>query len=590
MKPAFPKIESRAQRIARQLSPLVAQTIRHYIGTTESKRRKILLKHLLSMKKKGEPISMVTAYDYNQGKLADEAGVDTVLVGDSCAQVMLGYKSTNQITMDAIVHHTRSVANAIDRAYLIGDMPFGSYLTRDDAVRNASRIIGEGGANAVKLEGFIPDAVEAISKFVPVVGHLGLLPQTADCFGTRGRTFSDILQLKEESLRLQDAGCSMLVLEKVCAETCLYITQLLDIPTIGIASGVHSDGQVLVWHDLLGLNNINAAANNGGGSTGTSEGAPFKFVKEYCNLAPVVVGALKDYVSEVKSKQFPKNENSFFLSNKTKEKFKTQLATDYALATESDDDTGDNEGENGINDNGERHIGGNLIDPVKFWDEFDKFYGSGDNDQDFGGLSGGRLDLKIPKISEIGVGDNNDNNNNSKKNMNKNGIKIIKSPKELRKHRTKIEKEEKQVIFVPFLGGLHEGHLKLIEKAKEEKEMMYEKHGILCEIWTSLFLNPTQFNDESDLAKYPMVIEDDIKALEKTGYVDVIFQPKKEDMYVVADSHFRPFMQFTSLYDKCEEAKQRQGHFEGVATVVAKLFAWIRPQKVSIFVIVIIFF
>ena len=183
------------------------------------------------------------------------------------------------------------------------------------------------------------------------------------------------------------------------------------------------------------------------------------------------------------------------------------------------------------------------------------------------------LDLKIPKISDI--------KKNEKENFSeKNAMKLIESPKELRKHRLKLDKEDKHVIFVPFLGGLHNGHLKLIEKAKQEKEMMYSKYGISCEIWTSLFLNPTQFNDSSDLEKYPMVMEDDLKALKETGCADVVFRPKQEDMYVVGDSHFRPFIQFTSLYDKCQEAKQRKGHFEGVGTVVTKLFAWIRPQKV----------
>ena len=158
--------------------------------------------------------------------------MDTVLVGDSCANVMMGLKNTNQITIDAMVHHIQCVSQGLDRGYLIGDMPFGSYLTPNDAVRNAARLVSEGGASCVKLEGFVPESVREISRFIPVCGHLGLLPQTTDCFGTRGRTQRDIKQLIEQSLKLQDEGASLLVLEKVAAETahcCYYITIRRDI-------------------------------------------------------------------------------------------------------------------------------------------------------------------------------------------------------------------------------------------------------------------------------------------------------------------------------------------------------------------------
>ena len=360
------------QQLAKQFSPLILRTVRTYIAVDKKRRGKILLKHLLGMKRKQEPIAMVTAYDYNQGKLADEAGVDMILVGDSCANVMLGLSNTNQISMDAIVHHTRAVANGIENAYLVGDMPFGSYLTPSDAVRNACRIIGEGGASAVKLEGFIPEAVESISKFVPVVGHLGLLPQTADCFGTRGRTFKDILDLKEEALRLQDAGCSLLVLEKVCCETTQYISQLLDIPTIGIASGVHSDGQVLVWHDLLGLDlvkqedekmiadaveQMDAEAEEGLVSVKGRDGG-YKFVKQYAQLSPIIVEAIKEYVKEVKNKKFPESKHSFYLSEKTRQKLKDKIYFDYQKEVSNDEEAyADSDSESDVT-NGFPHIQG----------------------------------------------------------------------------------------------------------------------------------------------------------------------------------------------------------------------------------------
>merc|ERR1719242_1353007 len=464
-------------------------SIRRYIDST-AKSHKVLLKHLLAMKKRSERITMMTCYDASQAALADLAQIDTVLVGDSCANVMMGLKNTNQITMDAMVHHIECVSRGLHRGYLIGDMPFGSYLTPEDAVRNAARLVSEGGASCVKLEGFVPEAIREISRFIPVCAHLGLLPQTTDCFGTRGRTQRDIKQLLEQSLKLQDEGASLLVLEKVAAETAARISQSLDIPTIGIGSGPHCDGQVLVWHDMLGL--------------GHPSQDTYKFVKRYADLAPSIVAAIEGYIDEVKSGSFPSAKHSYFLPQKTHDEMKG----DESMLNEMD------------------------IDPESFFD---------------------------------GV-------------CSKNAApEIIKSAAELRRKRN--EMGSQKVAFIPFLGGLHSGHLALIEAAKQREPTLA--------IWCSLFLNPLQFNDTADYLKYPYDAEEDIAKLTEIG-VDLIYSPSVHEMYPhLADgdgdgegtnSLFTPFVDFKGIEMHSEEGRNRPGHFQGVGTVLTTLFASIRPN------------
>ena len=486
------------QSLKRCIYSSAAPTKAETIPIAPKKTDKVLLKHLLGMKKRKEPISMITCYDTSQAVLADISCIDTVLVGDSCANVMMGLKNTNQISIDAIIHHTQSVSRGLNRAYLIADMPFGSYLTVSDGIKNAARLIGEGGASCVKLEGFMPDIIREISKFIPVCGHLGLLPQTHDCFGTRGRTYKDIKELARQALALQEAGASMLVLEKVCSETAAYISSLLEIPTIGIGSGPHCDGQVLVWHDMLGL--------------GHPDNITYKFVKKYANIAPNIVNAIQGYIGDVKDGSFPAPKNSYYLPEFTKEK----LNNDHEIWREIDID----------------------IDNVNsFWD----------------------------KIKYMDYNKRTD---------------IIKSASEIRKRRNEIYQSDdnREIIFIPFLGGLHDGHLSLIKEAK--------KYEATHQIWCSLFLNPLQFNDINDYLKYPYSMNDDIEKLESLG-VDVIFVPDVNDMYPFYDintntnnnSLFGAYVDFENISIDCDEGISRPGHFKGVGTVVTKLFSWIRPDK-----------
>lgn len=253
-------------------------------------------------KAEGRRITMLTAYDYTTASLLDEAGVDCLLVGDSLGMVMLGYENTLRVTMDEMIHHTKAVARAAKHALLIGDMPFLSYhASTEAAVLNAGRFIQEGGAQAVKLEGGpdVIDKVRAIIKAqIPVLGHLGLTPQSVNIFGgfkRQGQNIEAARQMIDDALLLQDAGVFGLILEAVPEGLAKVITEKLNIPTIGIGAGVHCDGQVLVIQDLLGM---------------FRRMRP-KFVKAYMEGGDATVSAVKRYLQEVQSGEFPAAEHSF---------------------------------------------------------------------------------------------------------------------------------------------------------------------------------------------------------------------------------------------------------------------------------------
>lgn len=253
-------------------------------------------------KTEGRRITMVTAYDYTTASLLDEAGIDCLLVGDSLGMVMLGYENTLRVTMDEMIHHTKAVARAAKRALLVGDMPFLSYhVSTEAAVLNAGRFVQEGGAQAVKLEGGsdVIDKVRAIIKAqIPVLGHLGLTPQSVNIFGGFKRQGQDVeaaRQMIDDALLLQDAGVFGLILECVPDGLAKIITEKLEIPTIGIGAGVHCDGQVLVIQDLLGM---------------FRRMRP-KFVKTYMDGGDATVSAVKQYIQEVQSGEFPAAQHSF---------------------------------------------------------------------------------------------------------------------------------------------------------------------------------------------------------------------------------------------------------------------------------------
>jgi len=263
---------------------------------------KISILDLQKKKETGQPISMLTAYDYPGAKMVDEAGADIILVGDSLAMTVLGHPNTVSVTMDEMLHHCRAVARGTQRAFLVGDMPFMSYqIDRTEAVRNAGRFLKEAGMEAVKLEGGeeVLDTVQAITRAgIPVMGHLGLTPQTATKLGgfkVQAKTAETAQRLQEDALALQAAGCFALVLEAVPAPVAAQVSRRLNIPTIGIGAGPGCDGQVLVFHDVLGL---------------FDEFVP-KFVKQYANLRQPIIDAFKAYIADVETGAFPSADHSF---------------------------------------------------------------------------------------------------------------------------------------------------------------------------------------------------------------------------------------------------------------------------------------
>jgi 3-methyl-2-oxobutanoate hydroxymethyltransferase len=264
---------------------------------------KLPLPELAAMKERGEKIVMVTAYDAPGSRFAEDAGVDAILVGDTAAMVVLGYEGTTvPVTMDEMVFLARTVARAARRPIVIGDMPFGSYQVSDeDAVRNAIRFFKEARTDAVKLEGAGPSLsrVRAIAGAgIPVMGHIGLTPQSATLLGgfkTQGKTAEHARRLIDEALALEEAGCFSVVLEAVPSPVAAEITRRLEIPTIGIGAGRECDGQVLVYHDLLGL----------------TEGHLPRFVKRYANLSREIRDALEAYAHEVREGVFPEDEHTY---------------------------------------------------------------------------------------------------------------------------------------------------------------------------------------------------------------------------------------------------------------------------------------
>jgi 3-methyl-2-oxobutanoate hydroxymethyltransferase len=263
---------------------------------------KLPLTELQDMKRRQQPIAMVTAYDAPGGRLADQAGTDIVLVGDSAAMTVLGHESTVPATMDEMLILTRAVTRGARRPLIVADMPFGTFQVSDeDALRNAIRFVKESGADAVKLEGAGPmlSRVAAIvGAGIPVMGHIGLTPQSATMLGgfkAQGRSAEKALRLLADARALEAAGCFSLVLEAVPAPVARRITHELSIPTIGIGAGVDCDGQVLVWHDLLGL----------------YEGRTARFVKRYADVGDVIRTALAEYVEDVRERRFPEEQHTY---------------------------------------------------------------------------------------------------------------------------------------------------------------------------------------------------------------------------------------------------------------------------------------
>jgi 3-methyl-2-oxobutanoate hydroxymethyltransferase len=275
-------------------------------------RTKLTLPELAELKRAGQRIVMVTAYDAPGGRLADEAGIDLILVGDSAAMTVLGHDSTVPATMEELLVLTRAVTRGAARPLVVADLPFGSYQVSDEqAVENAIRFVKDAAADAVKLEGagpMLPRARAIVGAGIPLMGHIGLTPQTATALGgfkAQGRTAEAAVKLFEDALALEAAGCFSLVLEAVPAPVAERISRALSIPTIGIGAGAGCDGQVLVWHDLLGL----------------YDGRAPRFVKRYGDVAGEIRRALGEYAAEVRSGAFPEEQHTYAIPDEELETF-----------------------------------------------------------------------------------------------------------------------------------------------------------------------------------------------------------------------------------------------------------------------------
>jgi len=278
---------------------------------------KLPITELAEMKARGQAIAMVTAYDAPSGRLADNAGADVILVGDSAAMTVLGHDSTVPATMEEMLVLTRATTRGAHRPLVVADMPFGSFQVSDEeAVTNAIRFVKEAGADAVKLEGagtMLSRVFAIVGAGVPVMGHIGLTPQSATSLGgfkAQGRTAAKAFQLYEDALALEAAGCFSLVLEAVPAPVATRITQRLSIPTIGIGAGGGTDGQVLVWHDLLGL----------------YDGRSPRFVKRYAELADVIDAAVSQYVADVRERRFPEEVHTYSMPDEELAAFEAAVA------------------------------------------------------------------------------------------------------------------------------------------------------------------------------------------------------------------------------------------------------------------------
>lgn len=282
--------------------------LKRFPGGTNSSPRdtsttKVTMPALTEMKRQGKPITALSVYDYPTARIADEAGIDLVLVGDSLAMVVLGHESTLAVTVDEMLHHTRAVRRALHRALLVADMPFGSYHgTVAEGMANAIRFVKEAGAEAVKIEGARIDLVYALTEAeIPVIGHLGLTPQSVNRMGgyrVQARTVDTVKRLKADALALADAGAGALVLEGIPREVAAAITAELPIPTIGIGAGPDCDGQILVFHDMVNL----------------TFAPPAKFVRRYGDAGALIRSAIEHYREDVEHRSFPSDEESYHLS------------------------------------------------------------------------------------------------------------------------------------------------------------------------------------------------------------------------------------------------------------------------------------
>ncbi|MBR1688312.1 MAG: 3-methyl-2-oxobutanoate hydroxymethyltransferase [Prevotella sp.] len=271
-------------------------------GYLVSDTRKVTTRRFIEMKEKGERISMLTSYDYTTAGIVDQAGIDGILIGDSASNVMAGNATTLPMTVDQMIYHARAVVRAVKRALVVCDMPFGSYqVSAQDGVANAIRIMKESGCDALKIEGgveILPTVKRILDAGIPVMGHLGLTPQSINKFGTyavRAKDAEEADKLMADAIALAEAGCFAVTLEKVPAKLAAEVSKAISVPTIGIGAGNGTDGQILVVADMLGM----------------TQGFSPRFLRRYANLADVMTDAIGHYVTDVKSGDFPNESESY---------------------------------------------------------------------------------------------------------------------------------------------------------------------------------------------------------------------------------------------------------------------------------------
>ncbi len=301
----MPEIKQRQKRfVFQKIIPLRqnSNTQSSIMSTYTEDTRKVTTRRLTEMKERGEKIAMLTAYDYSMATLIDRAGMDVILVGDSASNVMAGNVTTLPMTLDQMIYHGQSVVRAVKRALVVVDMPFGSYQGNSkEALASAIRIMKETGADAVKLEGgeeIKESIVRILSAGIPIMGHLGLTPQSINKFGTyavRAKEEAEAQQLIKDAHLLEELGCFSIVLEKIPAQLAARVAQEVNVPIIGIGAGGGVDGQVLVMHDMLGIN---------------KDFSP-RFLRRYANLHGVITDAVSQYISDVKSKDFPNESEQY---------------------------------------------------------------------------------------------------------------------------------------------------------------------------------------------------------------------------------------------------------------------------------------
>jgi 3-methyl-2-oxobutanoate hydroxymethyltransferase len=300
---ALESAQTRTFRLGRKVFSFPVCRPRRWRGEEEmTERKKMTVPRVVAKKAAREKITMVTAYDYPGARLVDRAGIDIILVGDSLGMVVLGYKDTTKVTMEEMLHHSRAVARAHPKSLVVGDMPFGTFqASAAEAVKNAVRFVQEGGAEAVKIEGgqrVAENAASIVSAGIPVMGHIGLTPQSLHAFGgyrVQGRSSEAESQLMRDAAALEAAGVFAVVLEGIPLKLARRVTESLQVPTIGIGAGPYCDGQVLVFHDLLGY----------------FDGFAPKFAKAYADLNTVITEAVERFRADVEAGRFPDREHSY---------------------------------------------------------------------------------------------------------------------------------------------------------------------------------------------------------------------------------------------------------------------------------------